>query len=219
MSRETLSDWLTWQESVNPAEIELGLERIRCVARHLPIKAPEGRVFTVAGTNGKGSTAAALQALLSAAGCRGGLYTSPHLVRYNERVQIAGVEATDAELIAAFECIEAVRGTAPLTFFEFGTLAAFTLFSEAHCDAWVLEIGLGGRLDAVNLIDPDVSLITTVDLDHEAWLGDTIEAIAREKAGIMRADTPAFYGDEAVPHSVVEHAAECGALLGGLNTT
>ena len=217
MTARTLADWLTWQETINLKEIDLGLERVAAVAERLAISPPPGKVFTVAGTNGKGSTATTLAELLAAAGYRVGLYTSPHLVRYNERVRVNGVEASDADLVDAFERIEAVRGDSPLTFFEYGTLAGFLVFTAGDCDAWVLEIGLGGRLDAVNIIDPDVALITTVALDHEAWLGDTVEKIAFEKAGIMRGGVPAFYGDEPVPESLAAHAASIGAELGILN--
>ena len=213
MSRKTLSDWLAWQETLNPAEIDLGLDRIRSVANQLHLAPPVGRVVTIAGTNGKGSTASTIEALLRAGGLRTGLYTSPHLVRYNERVSVAGRPVNDEQLVEAFEAIEAVRGETPLTFFEYGTLAAMLIFSEQECDAWVLEIGLGGRLDAVNLIDPDVSVITTVDLDHQDWLGDTVEAIAAEKAGIMRPHKPVFYGDQPVPEAVKDRASDLGARL------
>ncbi|MGI9344077.1 MAG: bifunctional tetrahydrofolate synthase/dihydrofolate synthase [Gammaproteobacteria bacterium] len=209
----SLAEWLRWQEALNPREIDLGLDRVRDIAADLPIAPPAGAVFTVAGTNGKGSTVAYIEGLLAAGGYRTGVYTSPHLVRYNERVVVDGVAAADDELTDAFTAIEAVRGRVPLTFFEFGTLAALLLFSARRCDAWVLEIGLGGRLDAVNVIDPDFSLITSIALDHQDWLGDTIEDIAAEKAGIMRADAPAFYGDSPVPDAIGARAAQLGARL------
>lgn len=208
--RSTLADWLAWQESLNPAEIELGLDRVLAVAGQLRLPRPAHGIYTVAGTNGKGSCVAALEALLSAAGLRCGVYTSPHLVRYNERIRVARVEATDAAIVAAFERVDRARGELPLTYFEFGTLAAVDLFAAADCDCWILEVGLGGRLDAVNAFDPDVALITTVDLDHQAWLGDDIETIAAEKAGIFRRGVPALYGGEAVPRSVQQRAAELG---------
>jgi dihydrofolate synthase/folylpolyglutamate synthase len=167
----------------------------------------------VAGTNGKGSCAAALEALLQASALTTGLYTSPHLVRYNERIRINNQIVDDATLVDAFERIEAIRGDDPLTFFEYGTLAALVIFSDCRCDAWILEVGLGGRLDATNLIDADVAVITTVDLDHQDWLGDTVEKIAAEKAGIMRPGKPAFYGDVSLPLSIREHAQKIGALL------
>ena len=195
MTRRNLSEWLAWQESLNPAEIDLGLERIRSVAGQLGLQPPSGGVVTVAGTNGKGSTAAVIEALLRAGGKRTGLYSSPHLVCYNERIRLSSIPVEDAELVDAFEQIEHVRGAIPLTFFEYGTLAALLIFSRHDCDTWVLEVGLGGRLDAVNLIDPDVAVITTIALDHQEWLGDTIEEIAREKAGIIRPGKPVLYGE------------------------
>jgi dihydrofolate synthase/folylpolyglutamate synthase len=213
MIHNNLSDWLAWQESLNPAEIDLGLERIRSVAEQLHLQPPSGGVVTVAGTNGKGSCATVIEALLRAGGKRTGLYTSPHLVHYNERIRVAAEAVTDTELISAFEQIESVRGETPLTFFEYGTLAALLIFSAHDCDAWVLEVGLGGRLDAVNLIDPDVAVITTIALDHQEWLGDTIAAIAREKAGIIRGGKPVFYGDQPVPTAVQQHAASLAAGL------
>ena len=218
MAGRSLRDWLDWQESLNPTEIDLGLDRVREVWQRLGITPPPGRVFTVAGTNGKGSTVAALSALLQANGWSTGVYTSPHLVRYNERIAVAGVPAEDAAIVAAFGQIEAVRGDIPLTYFEYGTLAAFCCFANAGCEAWVLEVGLGGRLDAVNIIAADVALLTTIGLDHQAWLGDDIETIAAEKAGIMRAGKPAFYGDTPVPESVRARAAELGAPLGSVGT-
>jgi len=209
----SLADWLSWQESLNPREIDLGLERVARVARRLPIEPPRGAVFTVAGTNGKGSTIACLDHLLTAGGYRTGVYTSPHLVRYNERVCIDGELASDATLTDAFERIESVRDDVPLTFFEFGTLAALIIFTAARCDAWILEVGLGGRLDAVNIVAPDFSLITTIALDHQDWLGESLEDIAAEKAGILRSAAAAFYGDVAVPNAIVARAAELGASL------
>lgn len=211
--RRSLADWLRWQESLNPREIDLGLERVRSVAERLPITPPPGAVFTVAGTNGKGSTVAWLGRLLAAGGHRVGVYTSPHLVRYNERVRVGGRPVGDAALIEAFERTEAARGSLPLTYFEFGTLAALVIFTARDCSAWVLEVGLGGRLDAVNAVDPDFSLITTIGLDHQQWLGDSIDEIAAEKAGIMRADAPAFYGDADPPASLIDRAAALGTRL------
>jgi dihydrofolate synthase/folylpolyglutamate synthase len=213
MARNSLAQWLEWQESLNPAEIDLGLERVAAVYAQLAIAPPPGRVFTVAGTNGKGSCTAMLERVLRAAGYTTGLYTSPHLSRYNERIQMAGTVATDADIVAAFERVEAARGDVPLTYFEFGTLAALMCFAEHGCDAWVLEVGLGGRLDAVNVVDPDFAVITTVALDHQAWLGDTVEEIAAEKAGILRAGKPAFFGDSPVPASISAAAVATGAHL------
>jgi dihydrofolate synthase/folylpolyglutamate synthase len=151
--------------------------------------------------------------LLAATGHSVGVYSSPHLLLYNERIRIAGQDVSDDDLIAAFEAIEAARADIPLTFFEYGTLAAFILFSRADCDVWVLEVGLGGRLDAVNVIDPDYAVVTTVDLDHQDWLGETIEEIAAEKAGVARPDRPLFYGDVSPPQSLRDVAADIGAEL------
>jgi dihydrofolate synthase/folylpolyglutamate synthase len=221
----SLADWLRWQESLSPHEIDLGLDRIRQVAERLPLVVPTGAanggpdggpsggVFTVAGTNGKGSTASFLERLFAANDRRVGLYTSPHLVRYNERIRLNGEDVQDRRLVEAFETIETVRQDVPLTFFEFGTLAALTLFSQESCDVWILEVGLGGRLDAVNMIDPDFSLITTVAFDHQDWLGETLEEIAAEKAGILRPNRPGFYGDTEPPEAVVTRAAELGTTL------
>jgi len=209
----TLAEWLSWQEALNPVEIDLGLERIRAVADRLSLQQPDGGVFLVAGTNGKGSVVSALMSLLQASGYRAGSYTSPHLINYNERVMLGITPATDGQLIHAFEQVEAARGDADLTYFEFGTLAAFVVLSEAQLDAWVVEVGLGGRLDATNILDPDVSLITTIALDHQEYLGDTIDAIAREKAGIMRAGKPVLFGDPAMPPAIGDVAAASGAAL------
>jgi dihydrofolate synthase/folylpolyglutamate synthase len=206
MPSRSLSEWLLWQESLNPAEIELGLDRVRGVADKLSLTPPVGAVFVVAGTNGKGSCAAAIEALVRTTGATVGVYSSPHLVRYNERICVDGVAASDAELVAAFEKIELAREEIPLTFFEFGTLAALQIFAARNCAAWVLEVGLGGRLDAVNIVDASYSVITTVDIDHQEWLGDTVEQIAAEKAGVIRSRTPVFYGDKPVPESVREAA-------------
>lgn len=213
MQAKSLSDWLAWQETLNPVEIDLGLERIRIVAARLPLQIPRGHVFVVAGTNGKGTCATVLATLLTAAGLRTGLYTSPHLLRYNERVAIDSHCSSDEELVAAFAAIEAVRGDIALTYFEFGTLAALLVFSARQCEAWVLEVGLGGRLDAVNAVGGDFNIITTVDLDHQQWLGNSIEEIAAEKAGIMVPHRPAFYGDVRVPAAISERAAAVGAPL------
>jgi dihydrofolate synthase/folylpolyglutamate synthase len=213
MVRKSLADWLQWQETLNPAEIDLILERIEELVQRLEIEAPPGRVFTVAGTNGKGSCVAVLSGVLQLAGLRVGTYTSPHLCRYNERVAINSDPVGDADLVRAFERIEAVRQDIPLTYFEYGTLAAWLVFADSGCDAWVLEVGLGGRLDAVNALDADFGLITTVDLDHQEWLGDTIEEIAAEKAAILRSGRPLFYGDDTIPVSIVSAASEGNADL------
>ncbi|MCC7248474.1 MAG: bifunctional folylpolyglutamate synthase/dihydrofolate synthase, partial [Lysobacter sp.] len=211
-----LDAWLAYIESHHPKAIAMGLERCREVARRMGLAAPARRVVVVGGTNGKGSTVAFLEAIARAAGWRVGAYTSPHLLAYNERVRIDGRDASDADLIAGFEAVEAARvapGLDPiaLTYFEFGTLAALWLFARADLDLAVLEVGLGGRLDAVNLVDPDVAIVTTVDLDHRDWLGDTVEAIGAEKVGIARAWKPLILGDDDPPSSVLGHAYAIGA--------
>jgi len=213
-----LDEWLTYQERVNVRSIELGLDRVREVWQRMGAPAPAHRVITVGGTNGKGSTVALLEAMLRAAGLRVGAFTSPHLVDYNERIRIDGANADDATLIASFERIEAARNTAqgdaiPLTYFEFGTLAALDLFARAGLDVAVLEVGLGGRLDAVNIIDADVAIVTTVDLDHMDWLGPDRDSIGREKAGIARAGRPAIVGELDPPAGLIDTLAACGARV------
>lgn len=207
----TLADWLQTIERIHPKSIDMGLERIREVAQRLRLGRPGKAVITVGGTNGKGSTVAFIEAIARAAGWKVGAYTSPHLLAYNERVRIDGEDAGDAELIAAFEAIEAARGETHLTYFEYGTLAALWLFERANLDLAVLEVGLGGRLDATNLVDPDVAVITTVDLDHQDYLGDDREAIGAEKVGIARAWKPLVLGDDDPPSSVLGHAYRIGA--------
>lgn len=191
----------------------MGLDRVHEVLGRLVLQPPAGRVLTVGGTNGKGSTITLVHDCLRAAGGNPGLYTSPHLVAYNERIRIADRPVSDAALMRAFETVEAARQSVRLTYFEFGTLAAVASFAAAGCDAWLLEVGLGGRLDAVNALDADVALITTIGLDHQEWLGTTIEAIAAEKAGILRAGTPAFYGDAPLPNAIRAEASRVGADL------
>jgi dihydrofolate synthase/folylpolyglutamate synthase len=190
---------------------------VHAVLDAMALRAPPYGVITVAGTNGKGSTVAMLDAILRAAGYRVGAYTSPHLVRYNERVRVDGMEASDGELCRAFERIEQARGATPLTYFEFGTLAAFECFQRARIDVALLEVGMGGRLDAVNAVDADCTVLTAIDIDHTAWLGDTREAIAREKAGIFRAGRPAVVSDPDPPAVVAEVAAAVGAHLHCIN--
>lgn len=177
------------------------------------LRRPAFAAITITGTNGKGSTTVMCETILRRAGYKVGAYTSPHLIRYNERIRINGRNATNDELCAAFERIEASRGSVPLTYFEFGTIAAFDLFSAAHIDIAVLEVGMGGRLDAVNAIDGDVAIVTSVDIDHTSWLGDTREAIGYEKAGIFRRDHPAVCGDPNPPAIIAEEAARIGANL------
>jgi len=191
----------------------LGLDRVRTVAGRMDLLHPACPVFIVGGTNGKGSVCAYLEAMLMAAGFRVGCYTSPHLVRYNERVRLNGVEASDTTLCEALAAVEAARGDIPLTYFEQGTLAAMATFKGAGLDALVLEVGLGGRLDAVNLWDGDCAIVTSVDLDHQAFLGDTREAIGYEKAGIYRSGRPAICGDPCPPASLLDHARGIGAQL------
>ncbi|MGB5447845.1 MAG: folylpolyglutamate synthase/dihydrofolate synthase family protein [Woeseiaceae bacterium] len=207
-----LSDWLTWLETLSPKEIDLGLERVQSVLEKLSIEIPEN-VLLIAGTNGKGSSVAMCEALLCAAGYRVGAYTSPHVIRYNERIAVDAVPASDEQIIAAFERVAAVRQDIPLTYFEYGTLAAMVVFATQDLDAWVLEVGMGGRLDASNAIDPTASLITNVALDHCDWLGNDVETIAFEKAGVMRSGVPTVFGSREVPASVLRHAEAIGAEL------
>lgn len=207
----SLADWLGFIERQHPATIAMGLDRVRAVAKRMGLQRPGKRVITAGGTNGKGSTVAFIEAIARAQGLRVGAYTSPHLLRYNERVRIDGVDADDAALVAGFETVEAARGDTPLTYFEYATLCALWLFQRAELDLVVLEVGMGGRLDAVNLIDADAAIITTVGLDHQAWLGDDVEAIGFEKAGIARAFKPLVLGDIDPPASVLRHAYAIGA--------
>ncbi len=213
MTERTLADWLAYLEQLHPSAIEMGLERSRAVAQRMGLGRIAPRVVTVSGTNGKGSTCAFLAALLQAQGLRVGVYSSPHLRRYNERVQIDGREASDAALCEAFAAVEAVRGEISLTYFEMGTLAAFWLFQRAGLDAVILEVGLGGRLDAVNLLDADLALITSIGLDHAEWLGNTRESVAYEKAGIYRAGKPALCGDLDPPQTLLQQVALLDAPL------
>jgi dihydrofolate synthase/folylpolyglutamate synthase len=212
-----LAAWLAYQERVNVHSIELGLDRVRAVWQRMGAVRPAPKVITVGGTNGKGSTVALLEAMLRAAGLRVGTFTSPHLLHYNERVRISGCDAEDASLIASFERIEAARVAADeavaLTYFEFGTLAAFDLFARAGIDVAVLEVGLGGRLDAVNIVDADVAIVTTVDLDHMEWLGPDRDHIGREKAGIARSGRPLIIGELDPPAGLLEALAGIGARI------
>lgn len=203
---KTLADWLSYLEQLHPSAIDMGLERAGEVARRLGLGRPAPTVITVTGTNGKGSTCALLAALLQAQGHRVGVYSSPHLLRYNERVRMDGQEAADAQLCAAFEAVERARGKISLTYFEMGTLAAFWLFERAALDFAVLEVGLGGRLDAVNLVDADLALVTSIAVDHSDWLGNTRDSVAFEKAGIFRPGKPALCGDPQPPRVLEEKA-------------
>ena len=208
----TLDDWLAHISAQHPSTIALGLERVREVFGRLGI-GPLPPTITVGGTNGKGSTCAYLERILLEAGYKTALYTSPHIERYNERVRVGGEEVQDLRLVDSFERVEAARGDIPLTYFEYGTLAALWLFGETKAEAVVLEVGLGGRLDAVNVVDPDVAIVVGVDLDHQSYLGPDRESIGFEKAGIFRAGRPAIYGDRDPPARLVDHAQAIGADL------
>jgi dihydrofolate synthase / folylpolyglutamate synthase len=207
----TLAEWLTLQESAHPLTIDMGLERVARVARRLGVGQAACPVITVGGTNGKGSIAVHLEALLAARGARVGLFTSPHLLRYNERIRVAGAQVDDATLIGAFERIEAARADTTLTFFEYNTLAALLVFAARAVDVTVLEVGLGGRLDAVNLLEADAAVLASIGFDHREWLGDTLELIGTEKAGIFRAGRPAVLGTPAMPASVYAAISTLGA--------
>ncbi len=208
-----LQQWLDWLDSGSTARIDLGLERVRDVWERLGHPAPPWPLVTVAGTNGKGSSVALLEAIWGAAGYRVAAYTSPHLLRYNERVRIGGTELDDAALCEAFARVDTVRGDAALTYFEFATLAAVDGFMRAEPDVVILEVGLGGRLDACNLFAADVALVTAIGLDHQAWLGNDREQIGYEKAGIFRSGRPAVCGDSQPPASIAAQAAQIGAPL------
>lgn len=207
-----LAEWLAHLESLHPSTIDMGLVRIAEVRDRLGLR-PAFPIITVAGTNGKGSVCAFLATILHAAGYRAGLYTSPHLLRYNERVRIDLDQADDAALCDSFAAVDAARGDVSLTYFEFGTLAAMHHFQRSNVDVAILEVGLGGRLDAVNLFDPDCSVVVSVDLDHQDYLGPDRESIGREKAGIFRAAKPAIVGDNQPPLSLLNYAKEVGAEL------
>lgn len=207
-----LADWLAYLESLHPKTIALGLERVNQVKQRLNLS-PQFPLIVVGGTNGKGSVCAMLESVLTAAGYRVGCYTSPHLLHYNERVRIDRQQATDEALCASFAQIEQSRGDIPLTYFEFGTLAAMQLFVGNKVDVAILEVGLGGRLDAVNVFDADCAIVTSVDIDHVDYLGDTIEKIAFEKAGIFRQGRVAVFAGGTVPCSMADHAASIGAEL------
>ncbi len=209
----TLDQWLAWQETLHPREIDLGLERVQVVLGRMNAERPAPCVVMVAGTNGKGTSVALLEAMLRAAGLRVGAYTSPHLLRYNERIRIDGRMVSDDSLCQAFARVDQARGDVSLSYFEFGTLAAFDLFARAALDVALLEVGMGGRLDAVNVVDADVTLVTALDVDHVRWLGKDREAIGREKAGVFRAGRAAVVSDPRPPHSLLEHARQLQAPL------
>ncbi|MEZ7952906.1 MAG: folylpolyglutamate synthase/dihydrofolate synthase family protein [Halioglobus sp.] len=211
MNKASLTQWLQRLETVHPMEIDLGLERVLTVAHTLqllPLKQP---VVTVAGTNGKGSTVAVMEALISEAGYRVGVFTSPHLLRFNERIRVAGVDASDAEIVHAFDLIDQARGAISLTYFEFAALAALLIFEASELDYVVLEVGLGGRLDAVNIVDASVAVITSIDLDHQGWLGNSRGEISREKAGILRRGCPVVIADANPPPELLDCVVDAAA--------
>jgi dihydrofolate synthase/folylpolyglutamate synthase len=208
-----LNDWLELLESRHPKAIDLGLERCRDVWRRMGCPMPSNRLFTVAGTNGKGSTVAWICGMLKGLGYSYASYTTPHLMRYNERIRICGREASDEELLEAFAAVEAARGSTSLSYFEFGTLAAFHIMSQSAPDYAVLEVGLGGRLDAVNILDADCAVITAIALDHQEYLGSDRESIGAEKAGIIRSARPLICGEAAPPASIVTRARRLQAPL------
>jgi dihydrofolate synthase/folylpolyglutamate synthase len=213
MRYDSLHDWLQWLETCHPQEIDLGLERVNSVAQRLELSFAGVKVVTVAGTNGKGSCVALLSSLLTAAGYRTAAFTSPHLLNYNERIVITGEAVDDGEIVAAFDRIDRARQSISLTYFEFGTLAALDIFKRHELDVIILEVGLGGRLDAVNIIDADVAVISSIAIDHQDWLGDDREKIGWEKAGIIRRNKPLVCGDLDPPESIRRAVIEAGARL------
>lgn len=215
--RVTISDWLNHISSLHPVSIDLGLDRITTVAKRLGVTIFSSKVITITGTNGKGSCVCLLENIYRAAGFRVGSYTSPHLLRFNERIRINGEEVSDHALLAAFEKVENARQQITLTYFEFATLVAFVIFHDHPLELILLEVGLGGRLDAVNIIDCDLAIVTTIDLDHMQFLGNTREAIATEKSGIFRKEKPVICGDPSPPLPLVEAAARLNAPLHYLN--
>ena len=220
LETDDLKTWLDYWSHVHVTGIDLGLERVIPVAEKLGVTTPDAKVITVAGTNGKGSTSTTLAAILNAQGYQVGLYQSPHIYRFNERVKLAGIEVDDQSLIQAFVKVDQARRECnlSLSFFEATTLAAFTIFKNNKCDVWVLEVGLGGRLDVVNVVNPNVAVITNIGLDHTDWLGDTIEKIAFEKAGIIRPNIPVIFGgQQEIPQAIQNKACECHAPLYALN--
>lgn len=212
----SLDDWLCYLESIHPKNIDMGLTRVRQVGEKLGYTSLPN-VILIAGTNGKGTTARCLEAILLAQGFSVGTYASPHLIRYNERVRINGDELPDQDHVAAFHALEQGRGDISLTYFEFGTLAALEVFKQKQPDYILLEVGLGGRLDATNIVEPIASVITTIDLDHKEFLGDTRELVGREKAGIFRERAPAIVGDLAIPQSIWQYAEELGTHVTAAN--
>ena len=215
--KKTLAEWLSWQEKLHLSEIDLGLERIRAVANNLDLLSPSFPIITVAGTNGKGSAVALLESVLYAQGYKIGSYTSPHLIDYNERIKLDTSNLSDDLIINAFEQIDEARGSVSLTYFEFSTLAAVLVFIQQKVDVAILEVGLGGRLDASNLWDTSLAIITSIGIDHVDWLGDDREIIAVEKSGIMRKDVPVICGDLDPPQNIAKEAKRIGAHLHQIN--
>ena len=214
MSGAGLQTWLDYQLALHPSEIDMGLARVRQVAQRLDIcQFEHGKVITVAGTNGKGTTCTMIESIAREAGLSVGVYSSPHMLKYNERVRVNGQDLDDSQFVAAFEQIEQARGDISLTFFEYATLAGLYLLKQAQVELVLLEVGLGGRLDATNLVDADVAVITSIDLDHESYLGNTREAVGREKAGIFRRNQLAIVGEPDLPASVTAFASETGTQL------
>ena len=206
-----LQEWLDWQQTLHPQNIDFKLERIKSVYEKLDIKSIANKVIIVAGTNGKGSTVAILESILFENNFSVGTFTSPHIKRYNERIKIDKKEVTSAELIESFKMIDKLRGKTTLTYFEFATLTAFHLFSKKDLDYVVLEVGLGGRLDATNIIDSNLSIITSIGIDHTEFLGTTIDSIAMEKAGVMRPFAPCIYADKSPPSVLLSYAKKNGS--------
>jgi dihydrofolate synthase/folylpolyglutamate synthase len=209
----SLDDWLFYLESVHPANIAMGLERVATVANNIGLLNTSSKIILIGGTNGKGTTARCLESLLLAQGYSVGTYASPHLIRYNERVRINGQELDDQYHVDAFNMLEQGRGSTPLTYFEYGTLGALAIFKRFEVDYVLLEVGLGGRFDATNIVTPYASVITTIDLDHKEYLGDTRELVAYDKAGIFRKDTPAIIGDLSIPHTMIDYGNEISANM------
>ena len=213
MSFSTLNEWLEFQQGINPKEIDLSLDRVQTLYNKLQINIPEKNVFLIGGTNGKGTTTSILEQLFRKKGYKTGAFTSPHLTQYNERVRINLNNSFDQDWVSAFEIIEAVRGDVSLTYFEFSALAAFQILSNHECDAWFIEVGLGGRLDATNIIESSVSVLTSIAMDHEEWLGDSIDKIAKEKVGIAKRNRPLIFGDVVAMDVIQEGSLEKGSEL------
>ena len=209
----TVDEWLDWQQTVHPLNIDFKLERILSVYKKLKISKIAKKIITVAGTNGKGSTVSFLESVLNEKKYHVGTFTSPHILRYNERIKINGIEIDDESLLETFEMIDEVRGDTTLTYFEFATLSAFYLFSKSNLDVAVLEVGLGGRLDATNIVDSDISIITSIGIDHTEFLGNTIDSIALEKAGVMRPFKTCIYAQEKPPAALLKYAKNKSCLL------